>query len=134
VLGDLDGDGRPELILVDRMARLLIAAFAEDGGITVSAPLTILRNISSVTTGDLDGDGRLDIIVGGLAEGPDGPIDEDLRRLVVLAQTQPGAFEPVAHALPRRMSSPVPFDFDGDGDLDLLTSSDEEIYVLSNDP
>lgn len=52
----------------------------------------------------------------------------------VLAQTQPGVFEPVVHALPLPISSPVSFDFDGDGDLDLLMSSDEEIFVLINDP
>src|SRR5262249_6804679 len=67
VFSDLDGDGRPELILACEWGPLRVFQYANDHLNEITSQLGLSRYTGlwqGVTTGDLDGDGRMDIIAG----------------------------------------------------------------------
>ncbi|PEN14248.1 hypothetical protein CRI94_04200 [Longibacter salinarum] len=121
-LGDLDGDGDPDMIVGTWNGDLL---FAENdaGSFTVNETpiVSIPRGSNAVPSlGDIDGDGDLDLLVGegsgtinvfrndGSPEAPDFTLQtEDLEGVSVKAR-----------------SAPHLTDLDGDGHLDLLVGSE----------
>jgi uncharacterized protein (DUF2141 family) len=130
--GDLDGDGRPDLLLGSWSAR--VAYYRNDGGGPVpaftlvdSAFVTITRGSNTTPAlGDVDGDGDLDLFVGEASgalnfyrnEGtPRGP------RFTLVSDTFGGIDV-------GRRSAPVLVDIDGDGDLDSVVGSDAEGLIL----
>ena len=127
-LGDLDGDGRLDLLLGQWGPRLAWYRGTAAGYQPVDTALvTITRGSNTVPTlGDLDGDGDLDVVIGESSgwlnyyRNDGGP-------------TRPGftlvsdEFEQIRLG---RRSAPLLADLDGDEDLDLLVGSEAGGLVL----
>jgi hypothetical protein len=120
--GDLDGDGRPDLILGQWGARLGWYRGSGDGFQPVdTAFVTITRGSNTAPAlGDLDGDGDLDLIVGESS----GWLNYYRN---VGSRTRP-QFDLVSDEFDGikvgRRSAPLLLDLDGDRDLDLLVGSE----------
>jgi uncharacterized protein (DUF2141 family) len=123
--GDLDADGRPEMVVGTRGGRLLIYGnVGSKGRIALRSPAapllpTPVRANSAPALGDIDADGDLDLLVGGRNGRLElirniGTARKPSWKIVDLyyAQIDVGA-----------MSTPLFHDFDKDGDLDLLVGN-----------
>ncbi|HET9466138.1 MAG TPA: VCBS repeat-containing protein [Gemmatimonadales bacterium] len=125
--GDLDGDGRPDLILGQWGARLGWYHGSGDGFQPVdTAFITITRGSNTTPAlGDLDGDGDLDLIVGESS----GWLNYYRN---VGSRTRP-RFDLVSDEFDGikvgRRSAPLLLDLDGDRDLDLIVGSELEGLV-----
>ncbi len=120
-VGDIDGDGRPEVV-VGSFDGAVYAVPADSGGQSVirepkwSYPTGKLI-WSSPAIGDVDGDGRPEVVVG-----------SDDKNVYVLDGAT-GAEKWVFRTLARVRSSPTLVDLDGDGVLEIVIGSNQ-IYAL----
>jgi hypothetical protein len=129
VVGDIDGDGRPEIVAVNTYGNVL--ALNHDGT-PVSGQGSIiadfhLQNQASPALADFDSDGKLEIVVGFAGQTP---------RLVLLRwDGSPYNQEPVIldWTFSLGHSSPVVADIDGDIELEIVVCSADG-YVIALNP
>lgn len=130
-LGDLDGDGRVDLVVTHPdLTQLpwLRQAPARPGELLEPVMLDAAADVYSVAPGDFDGDGRLDLALGGF--WPDGP--GHVRRQVVVqrASAAPALQTVAAIDMPVAIEPVAIADVTGDSRLDVLALGDDTVWVL----
>ncbi len=139
-VGDIDGDGQPEIIVPDGYGMQPDAVFAWNGATWEDQGATRLGTSSragAVRLADVDDDGDLDLFISDWGDAPPG--SPGVGHLY--ANDGGGHFTEVVGALPSDLSNvgtgPIDADFvdvDTDNDLDLLIASREgDSYLLIND-
>ncbi len=134
-LGDLDGDGDPDLVVTRWDTDEVVVVFNTGGGrFATAASYPVIQPVS-VDLGDVDGDGDLDLVAASLS-----------RKVSVFLNDGKGGFDRRTDieqpASPGTEDSMIPLaggaaslaDLDGDGDLDLFTIGDFTLAMaLPND-
>ncbi|HKP36978.1 MAG TPA: VCBS repeat-containing protein [Pyrinomonadaceae bacterium] len=133
VVGDMNNDGKPDLIVVCEQTRALTVLLATGGGaFRPLNPITVPDPPGNIELGDINGDKNLDLAIdshdsygvvlmlgdgkGGLAPAPNSPL------------VMKDGRQPHTHGLGLR-------DMNGDGNLDLLTvnNADNDVSVALGD-
>lgn len=113
-IGDLNGDGKPDLAVADNSGlSVLVQDPAKPGSFLPRSTLNIGSGTSSVAIGDLNGDGKLDLIA-------------TSTNVLVLLQNPsvPGVFSvPVSYAAGHQPDAVAVADLNGDGKPDLAVSN-----------
>lgn len=115
-LGDLEGDGSPDIVtlvgMADGSARPV--AFERDGTLKWMQPDALTSKYSYPSLADLDGDGQAEIVVGQHILDTDGAL---------LASGLGGTGAPDSHPSPAWGSIAVPMDLDGDGVREIVAGN-----------
>jgi len=128
-IGDLDGDGKPDLVVVNSYNNNTISIFhnkSDKGSITSSSfypkrDFTTGKNPSSVSIGDLDGDGKPDLVVAG------SPVS-------IFRNTSPSydIYFNTKVDLTISANSVSIGDLDGDGKPDLVVNTNSRLSIFQN--
>ncbi len=126
-IGDLNGDGRPDLVIPNYTLASNISVLLGDGDGTFGPRTDYPAGLGNVPVAiaDLDGDGRLDVVTG----------DEDGMVLIFLGRGN-GTLAPATSFLVATGSSVKHVavgDLNGDGQPDLAVGSLGTLYVLRRD-
>jgi hypothetical protein len=136
-MGDVNGDGRPDLIftILDTNSVGILLNSATTPG-TFITPLSLyptnIRGPYGVTLGDINGDGRLDIALASYDGGNGSTVS-----VLLNSATTPGTFPTAATVLTSGGRAPVivvAHDLNGDGRLDLAVTNfrSDEVSVFTN--
>jgi hypothetical protein len=131
-VGDLNGDGKPDVVLGNRSSNT-VTIFINDGAGTLTATrfLAVSHQVFTVNLADFNNDGHLDILVGEISSPAPGLI------LEILFGDGTGNFSaatPIALGSIGTDESPVAVaDFNGDGFQDIVFTSGEAIAILFGD-
>jgi hypothetical protein len=118
-VGDVTGDGRPDVVTRDRYRTVFVHAQTQDGGFVErwrqAVPTGYMALVNAIAVGDVTGEGRADLVA-----AVDGNVPGS--RLQVYAQTAAGDLaDPVTYAA---YNIPEPLalaDLNGDGRRDVTT-------------
>jgi hypothetical protein len=133
-VGDLTGDGRPDVVTRDRYQTVRVFAQTGDGGFVEqwrqAVPAGYMQMLNAIAVGDVTGDGRADLVA-----TVDGNIPG--ARLQVYAQTAAGGLaDPVTYAAWHIPQPLALADVNGDGrrDVTIVHGSWSTITVLLQRP
>jgi hypothetical protein len=120
-VGDVDGDGLPDVIAINRMGGS-VHVFSNQGAQQFAPPNVVTTGVRDgrLSLVDLDGDTHLDVLLGGLLSGG----------VVILYGRGDGTFE-APSLVPLGADSVLIAhgDFDGDGSLDLAATTPPPFHV-----
>jgi hypothetical protein len=120
-LGDLDGDGRPDLALADDSGNVDVRLAGAGGVLGALARYGVGMIPDAIAIGDLDGDGKPDLVVA----------NDNTGDMSVLLNTGAGAFAAqVKYAVGPYTAGSTIADLNGDGVPDLAFSDSEGAGVL----
>jgi hypothetical protein len=118
-VGDLTGDGRPDIAYTATAARALTVASAQSDGTVTSTTRPTLSTAWGVQVYDIDGDGHPDAQVTHLSKWDSSLFFGGTNGLGPAVQGNAAGPE----------HTPLVLDLDGDGDLDRAEIDDHEVYV-----
>jgi hypothetical protein len=117
--GDVDGDGRADVVTLTNAAQPVQIYFSDPGGFTQGPALA--GNYSWLSIADLDGDGRADLL------------STESGRMQVLVHSAARTFTPLSDQQQVNAPTHTLADFDGDGHLDLLVPGEKTVYMGRGD-
>jgi len=119
-VADVDGDGRPDLVLAGYDCVALLYQQA-GGGFAPPVFLSAGLKVDGVAAADLDGDGRVDLVAANAGNAPDG--GKGGAYVTVFLQTQPGTFAAMAIPVADGARQVAIGDLDADGLPDVAVIS-----------